>query len=62
MKFLFPPLGIYWLYPVAIVNLLYQILFLVGFLPKYNAVAVGWILSVVYIVAVISEILWSKER
>jgi hypothetical protein len=57
----FPEVGIYWIYPIIIMNLLIQVAFLCGIYKTYTFGVLGWLLSILYIISVLYE-MTSKIR
>lgn len=61
LGYVFPEGGIYWIYPIIIMNLLAQMAFMFGFYKSYDFGTLGWILSFFYIVSVLYELM-TKRR
>lgn len=51
----FPEIGIYWIYPIIIMNIMMQLAFLCGLYENYTFGMLGWLLSILYIISVIYE-------
>lgn len=58
LSYVFPEIGIYWIYPIIIMNLLMQVAFFCGFYKTYTFGVLGWLLSIMYIVSVIYEMIF----
>lgn len=57
LECMFPEVGIYWIYPLIVINLLAQMAFIFGFYKAYTFGTLGWIMSFLYIYSVLYEVM-----